>query len=553
MDEKGLVLTKSQKQKALEYVQKILEDLPSIAVSELLEGYGNDQDKLIGEIFNQVNDVLGFGMTLDSERLEFLSNLESSMDKTLKKLNYNYFKTTCLPNFNQNIRNLEWGNLAMLYPYLGLMAQRSSGKSFEVCVALPIWKLYSYDRPSNLIPDTIDNKNRKETLLITNTQTLGQEHISKIVEEIKFNDIISEKLNPTGKASLNATGIITETGSKLHLRGVTGFFRGLHTGTVICDDMPDESSIYSQEQRGKLKDLFYGGITPIVEPFGNLIVAGTPFHTADIYADIKKDKRFKVFEYPAIFPDGSILAPDRFTFDKLMEEKESLGTLRFAREYLVVPISDDATIFPYDYLKRAAIGMEHISYVDNVESFPIKMKRIVVGCDFALSGDVGSDYTVYTVWGKDFQDNYYLLHVWRKRGASYVEQINQIVSLDQRFKPNKIVCEANGFQKNLSTMAKDRGLRNIEEFNTTSFNKKNWEDGLPSLSALYERGSIKMPYKDGYSKEMSDIIFGEFNSIGVTDKGKLESNGGHDDTAMSCLFAIQDLRENKTEFRFDMV
>lgn len=102
-------------------------------------------------------------------------------------------------------------------------------------------------------------------------------------------------------------------------------------------------------------------------------------------------------------------------------------------------------------------------------------------------------------------------------------------------------------------MAKERGLQNIEEFTTTSGNKKSWEDGLPSMSAMFERGVLKMPYKDGKDRETTDMIFGEFNSIGVTDKGKLESNNGHDDTAMSSLFAVQDLRENKTIVRFDMV
>lgn len=548
-----LVLTTKQLEKVYDYAYSIIKDLPPAAVNELLEGYEHDQDRLINEIFNQVNNVLGIGRTLDSEKLDYITSLEFSMDSTLKKLNYNYFKTTCLPNFRQNSRNLEWGNLAMLYPYLAILAARSHGKTFEYVVAYSLWKLFSYDRPNHLVPDTIDNKNRKETLVITNTHTLGQEHVSKIVEEIKFNDILSEKLNPRGKASLNVTGVTTETGSKLHLRGVNGFFRGLHAGTVICDDMPDESSIYSQDQRDKLRDLFYGGITPIVEPYGNLIVSGTPYHQADIFSDIKKDKRFKIFEYPAVFPDGSLLSPDRFTFDKLEEERQSLGTLRFTREYLVVPISDDATIFPYDYLKRGTIGMENISYVENVDQFPIKMRRVVVGCDFAVSGDVGSDYTVYTVWGVDNNGVYYLMHIWRKRGASYLEQINQIVSLNQRFRANKVICESNGFQKNLSTMARERGMKNIEEFNTTSGNKKSWEDGLPSMSAMFERGILKMPYKDGKDRETTDMIFGEFNSIGVTDKGKLESNNGHDDAAMSSLFAVQDLRENKTIVRVDMV
>lgn len=34
--------------------------------------------------------------------------------------------------------------------------------------------------------------------------------------------------------------------------------------------------------------------------------------------------------------------------------------------------------------------MENIRLVDNIESFPIKLQRVVMGCDFAVSGNVGA-------------------------------------------------------------------------------------------------------------------------------------------------------------------
>ena len=427
--------------------------------------------------------------------------------------------------------------------------------SFEFCYAFPLWRLYSYDRPNVMQPNTPDNQNRKETCIITNTITLGKEHIDKIVEEIEVNDLLAEKLNPNGKASLAATGIETELGAKIHLRGKDGFIRGLHVGAVVCDDLPDESSIYSLEQREKLHNLFKGAISPIVEPYGYFLVSGTPYQERDLYYELKQDKRFKVFEYPAIFPNGKLLAPDRFTFDKLMEEKASLGSLVFSREYLVVPISDDATIFPYEILMRSVIGMENISFSDNIEGFPIKLKKVVIGADFAISGNVSADYTVYTVWGMDEQGLYYLLHMYRVRGASHDEQINQLVSLDQRFKPNMIVVENNGFQTILGSMAKQRGLRNIEPFTTTSSNKKDLHSGLPSLAAMFERGEIRIPYKAGRTKELVDVLFGEFNSIAFrSDKGTLESVSGHEDTCMSSFFALTNLRENKAvKIKIDLV
>lgn len=675
----------------------IVDNLPPVAINQLLTAYGGDMDNLLNEIFTQTNNVLSLNSTLDTERLNYVDQLEESMDETLKVQSYNYFKTTMLPNFRQGWRNLEWGNMIQLYPNSAYLAARSHGKcfaagtpvlmadwtvkniediypgmevmgvdftprrvltrhigssklytvfqengidytvnpehilclwdtkrkqyveiemkrfitytkakrdrfrgyrvfsydtpvyekgkvwvdeagtgayygfmcdgdhlfqledgtvvhnSYEFCMAFPLWRLYSYHRPSFMRPDNPDNKNRQETCIITNTEKLGKEHIDKVVEEIRTNEALAAKLNPTGKASLAATSIECENGTKLHLRGKDGFIRGLHVGSAVSDDLPDESSIYSLEQREKLRDLFKGAITPIVEPYGYNIVDGTPYQQDDLYADLKRDPKFMVFEYPAIDPNGRLLAPDRFTFDKLMQEKASLGSLVFSREYLVVPISDDSTIFPWEILKRSTIGMEHVRLVHNIESFPIKLTRVTIGCDFAVSGNVGADYTCYTVWGKDLQENYYLLYIYREKGLSHNEQIQKIAQLNIAFKPNEIVVENNGFQSILADMCVQMGIKNITPFTTTAGNKKDLRTGWASLSALFERGALKCPYHPD-TQDKVDQMFGEFNSVAFrSDKGTLESISGHDDTVSSSYMAINKLREATVQIKVDAV
>lgn len=536
------------------YVREIISSLPPKAIQELLSGYENDLDRLLSVMREQTCIVTHMDRTLDMEKLEYLANVEKSMDLSLRKQSYNYFKTVCLPTFRQGWRNLEWGNLFQLYLYNCILASRSSGKSFEGCFAFILWRLYSYDRPTTFLRDSIDNKNRKETCMITNNETLGKKHIAMIISEIEQNDILREKLNRNGKAKLAATSITTETDSILHLRSKDSMIRGLHVGAVVCDDLPDESSLYSQEQREKLHEVFYGSITPIVEPFGYLCVLGTPYSATDIYGDLKKDARFRVFEYPAVFPNGQLLAPDRLTFKRLTEERKSLGTLVFNREYLVVPIADTSTIFPYEFLKRSIRGMEHISFANDIESYPIKLVRVVVGCDFAISGNVGADYTVYTVWGMDAHGLIYLINIFREQGASHDLQVNKLIEFNARYKPNKSVCESNGFQRILAGMAKERGLVNVEEFITTEGNKKDLKSGLPSLSAFFESARLRVPYGDENTRKLVDTMFGEFNSIAFNSKkGTLESVCGHDDICMSSFMAIQDLRENNVQAMIDFV
>lgn len=531
-------------------VDRIIEDLSPKALNQLLEGYDNDIDKMLKEILTQAEKALYLGRTLDSESLDYIENVKASMDTTLKIYSLNYFILTMLPNFRMGWRNIEWGNMTQLFPWSCYLCGRGSGKSFFWSYAFILWRLWSYCRPVPWRQNTVDNQNRKETCYITSTMTLAKVQIKKVREEIETNDLIAEKLNPNNKASIGETGITTETGSTLHIRGKDGFIRGLHVGAVLCDDMPDESSLYSDEQREKLKELLKGTIEPIVEPYGYFLVCGTPYSSApnELYQVLKADKRFYCFEYPVIFPDGRPLAPDRYTFDQILAKKEELGTIVFNREYLVVPIGDSSTIFPYEYLMRSTIGMENIRFATSIDDYPIKLQRVHIGVDFAVSGNIGADYTVYSVWGIDSMKNYYLLTYYRQKGMSHNEQIDKIVQLDRLFRPNKIVCESNGFQSILSALARERGLKNIETFTTTEGNKKDLYTGLPSLSAMFERGQLKCPYAVGETRQAVDLMFGEFSSITFkSDSGKLEAASGKDDVCMSCFLSINSLRECEKE------
>lgn len=553
-DGKG-ILTNNQLTYLYNAVDNIIERLPEKALNQLLEGYGNDVDTMLREMVHQSEKALYLGRTMDSESLSYVDNVKASMDNTLKILSLNYFITTMLPKFRLGWRNIEWSNLTQLYPWSCYLCARASGKSFQWSYAFILWRLWSYTRPTAYRQDTVDNANRKETCYITNTFTLAKVQIAKVTEEIEANDLIKEKLNPYNKASIGETAIKTETGSTLHVRGKDSMIRGLHVGACLCDDMPDESSLYSDEQREKLKELLKGTIEPIVEPYGYFLVTGTPYSSApnELYQILKADKRFYCFEYPILFPDGRPLAPDRYTFEQILAKKEELGTIVFNREYLVVPISDTSTIFPYEYLMRSVIGMETIRFASSIDDFPFKLTRVHIGVDFAVSGNIGADYTVYSVWGKDAMDNYYLLYYYRKRGMSHNEQVDKIVQLDRLFHPNKIRCEANGFQSILSGLAKERGLKNIEPFTTTEGNKKDLYTGLPSLSAMFERGQIKCPYAIGETRQAVDLMFGEFSSITFrSDNGKLEAASGHDDVVMSSFISLNSLREDDKEVQLSV-
>lgn len=280
----------------------------------------------------------------------------------------------------------------------------------------------------------------------------------------------------------------------------------------------------------------------------------TPFHEKDLYADLKKDPTWKVFEYPAIFPDGRILYDFRYDYEALVSKRKSLGSLIFSREILVKPITDNVSIFPWNILEISFVNMQSLRLVQNRESYPIKFKKVALGCDFALSSSVGADNTVFTVVGLDSLDQIHLIHSTTLHGASYNEQLNHIQRIATNFQPDTVVMEVNGFQRIMADLAKQRGVQNIIEFNTTGFNKKDLYEGLPSLAVLFETGVIKFPRGDEESIQVTDAYCSELNSIAFDDtKGTLESVSEHDDKGMSLFFSIKGLRTINSSFKISMI
>lgn len=552
----GLILNDADAPKSLaqlkymqEQFESVVDMLDTRSLNEIAGGYRADVDRLMKVIEEEtINIFSGVPEPINSGNFYNLEHVSRNIDESLKVLNYNYFKMTMMPEFYLGQHSLEWGNIIQIYDRTCVLASRGLGKSHEFSLALPIWKMYGYRKPTDFNPIDLNTARRREGLVITNTYDLGKKLLSKIVIEIKENEALWQRLKPQHKddGTLGRERIETRNGCEINLRSASSSARGLHPDWIVVDDFGNNEWIYSQPQRVKAIEFFYGDTMKTLERGGTINVVGTPFHEKDLYAHIREnDNSFKYFEYPAIFPDGSIIAPHRWNLKELQQEYETNGSLIFSREILVVPISDSSTIFPWSILEKAFIGMHDYRLVHNRDSFPIKFKVVSVGCDFAISASAGADSTVFSVWGIDDFENYWLLHIWRKQGASHNEQIAKLKEIERNFSPDEIVAENNGFQRVMIDLAKEHNIKNLTEFTTTSFSKKDVYNGVPSLAVLFEQGRIKLPRGDSNSKELTDWVCSEFNSITIKpESGKLEAVSAHDDAVMSAFFAIKCISGN---------
>ena len=251
----------------------ILNVLDENSLRELTGGYENDLESFFDILHDECKNVLtGLPIPVQSDSYFNLEYLPSSMDEALKLYSYNYFKTVVLTDFDMNWYNIEWGQMAQLYQYLGILAARGHGKSHEWTFAYPLWNLYRYERSTHLNKVPLDLQLSKEGMIVTNEYGLGKKLLKKIVDEIKSNEMLSDKLNPELRSdgSLGKESIETKSGSLIELRSSGSSIRGPHPGWIVFDDFLDKSVIYSADQRSKFREVFYSEAMNAILPQGSV-------------------------------------------------------------------------------------------------------------------------------------------------------------------------------------------------------------------------------------------------------------------------------------------
>ncbi len=385
-----------------------------------------------------------------------------------------------------------------------------------------VWKMYRY------------RKSMKEAMrkgyLFSFSQEQASDLLGIVKETIEESDELRDKLYPGKSDGWARQEITAKNGVRVKTKGFGSSVRGAHPGWIIVDDGLKDNVIYSSDQRKKSIDYFHAVIMNMIVPKGQVGVVGTPFHSSDLYGDLKSKKGWHVREYPAIFPDGKILWSNRWNFQDLLDKRETQGNLIFSRENLVKPVTNESTIFPMHIIKRAYVGMDDYKFVESRQAFKKKFDRVVTSVDFSISSSVGADYTVIITTGIDDDDNMWMMNITRFKGKTFAEQMAIMKQVNHAFRPDIMILENNVFQQ-IFVQESER-LNMPVEGHTTGTNKYDLKAGLPGLAILFERDKIKIPRGDQRSIDLSDSLAVELASVTWTEKG-LEGVGEHDDQAMS--------------------
>jgi len=225
--------------------------------------------------------------------------------------------------------------------------------------------------------------------------------------------------------------------------GLMGPITGGRNDLIICDDIIDEENIRTRLQLEKVSTWFNKILYPTLYPWGGIIVIGTRWSYADIYAELLEKWQNSVLS--AIQEDGSVLWPEYWPLSKLEERRNEIGTIIFNCQY-----QNDPTGMEGDLLKAEWL----IPY----EQEPPAHITKYAGVDPALGE---GDYQAIATLGYDRITNQgYLLDVWADKMPfpQFLRKLKQQHTLHDYA---KIYVESNAFQKVLTFLPEIRELPTV--------------------------------------------------------------------------------------------
>lgn len=442
--------------------------------------------------------------------------------------------------------HIDWGKAVNQHSRILALAARDHGKSFFFIFAYALW-MASIRAPG------------REGYLFSATDRQAKEHLKKIRDEVVGTG--AKPANPKLAHLLplkkdNENEIVFANGSCIKARGFGSKVRGGHPFWAVGDDMLNDEHIYSETVREKGIDYFLSAIEPMVVPGGQLIVVGTPFHAEDLYAHLERSGEYHVMKHPAVDPvTGAALWPSRYDERALGRKKRLLASnLRWSREFLCQPISDDSSIFPSWLFEQPTIkqpyplGLPPKHWKD--QGFTCYM-----GVDLAISTSANADYFIcFVIAVCPVTSDYWVVDIQRGQGMGYQTQVDTIVSLGKAYDCQFVFCESNQFQRVISDMVVRSSDVPIVAFYTTgkggstqvttrhkgmageySANKNALDRGVPGLRMLLENKKLRIPWAEE-TRERVEVWLKEMGSFAFV-QGKMQGVGAHDDTVMAFWMA----------------
>ena len=429
-------------------------------------------------------------------------------------------------------------------------APRGHGKSTLIGQGFVLWCIL-YKRYNYIIYTSQNHSKSVQFLEPIRAELMNNPRINFIYGEQQIKTASDDK----GK---NREDVLDINGIRLQALSFEKNIRGLkHSNQrpdlIIMDDIEDDERVLNPELRRKDSDKLDKQIIPSLDPENGVVkFIGTILHHDSLL--VKKIRLFDGSIYRAceLDDEGNILAetivfPDMYNVEILMEKKRVMGSSGFQSEYLNSPIDDQASIIKRGWIKKCFD--ETISFEDEV---PVDC---ILGADFAFSDRVSADKSAFVT--VEDNEGYIVRGCITKKGMSITQQFNLLQELHNKHRFYNLALEENSI-RSMSDELKSYDFP-FMLFWTGSSDSPNRKSPDPyfegkrhtvgktnminRLATQFENSNIRIPYKTESDKMIANQILDECTSFALSD-GRLVEVGVHPDIPIALGYAIECASKN---------
>ena len=492
--------------------------------------------------------------TLNDPRLLYQKNVNIPLERARLRMmesNLAFFCSEALGMLVSD-HHMEWAELASRYRKLAIQASRDHGKSAFWSYAYPLWQSWRVDKADGVIVANTQDQSFNFLDLMQNGKRYKDDkgvewHLRACSDIPVFQGLVPDNID----RSWSKGAMRFKNGSMIKAKAFGTRFRGLHPTWIVVDDPLGDDTSFSENVREKDKAIFLRAITPMLVPSGQMIVVGTPMHGNDLHALLSVNSEYFHKKYPALIEDENgnevPLWPMRYSVETIRAREREVGALAFAQEYMLKPISNEASLFP------PSLFEEHLDDTlvmkPTAQEISDKDWTVYMGVDFAMSSAVGADYTVITVLGVDRYKNRTIMDIVRVKGMSFKNQLELIKETWKKYDADMVFCESNQMQRIFGEELARTTDMPVYQFHTSASGKNSLNSGVPALRTLIENGKIIFPVGDEYSNRSIGVLIAEMTSFAWVE-GKLRGVGNHDDCVMSLWIADQAVRKGAFTYGF---
>jgi len=434
------------------------------------------------------------------------TNIIQEMDLKMSKDNFPYFFEKVL-GYQLAWFHKEWLDFVYNTKRTVIICSRDHGKS----VFFHAWCVYQlcFQEPPYQI--VYISSNHKQTMV----------HMKEI--DRYFNDIpCLKRFKPTGGWAVGDMHLTN--GNNIKERSIGSQIRGLHPQEIVIDDPLKDFSVAAIQ---RVTDWFWGDMIPTLHHTASLRMIGTPFTYTDIFSQLAENEAYTLNTYAALDQSNEPLWPERWPKAALNKRKQEIGSLKFTREYLCVPISTGTMLFDPEHIKNCYDDESILRHGRREGEY-----RYYIGYDPSLSID--GDYTVMMVLEIDEQMNKRIVHMVREKDLDFRSHINMMIGLCRKFDPEIVMIETNTFAKSFAMELKDITDYPVKEF---TMSRKKKEEIILNLQMNIENHKIKFPRGNEESRRVTNTIIDELSTFGISFNGKIEGVGAHDDIVIALALA----------------